>query len=92
MDRIELMKNIVAILRPFDMDQTLIVYEDGNKIDMAQVSVDDFNKVMFSMADQYEIDSADLVGPKRYAEGIKNQALAYSASQYACRPLNIRII
>lgn len=86
------MKNIVVILRPFDMDQTLIVYEDGNKIDMAQVSVDDFNKTMFSLADQYEIDSVDLVGPKRYAEGIKNQIIAYSASQYSCRPLEIWII
>ena len=28
------MKKIIAMIRPFDLDQILMVYEDGNKIDM----------------------------------------------------------
>ena len=28
------MRKIIAMLRPFDMEQTLMVYEDGNKFDM----------------------------------------------------------
>ena len=35
------MKKIVGVLRPFDLYQTIYIYEDGNQIDAFESTIDD---------------------------------------------------
>lgn len=67
------MKKIVSIIRPFQKEQTVMVYEDGNKIDIMQGSLDELGAVIYSLSQKHEISRVDLAGPKRFLAGIKEQ-------------------
>ena len=49
------MKKIVTILQPFDLKQTIFAYEDGNKIDAAQVETDNIANEICKMAKALDI-------------------------------------
>ena len=86
------MKKIIAMLRPFDMAQTLMVYEDGNKIDMVTTELNFLHPAIFSLVDKYEINQLDLVGPKKYLQGIREQIQEAEAAKYDYARLQINII
>lgn len=67
------MRKIVSIDRPFDMVKSFIVYEDGNKIDVQEYTVEDRTDKLFALVKKYNIKQVDLVGPKKYMAGVKNQ-------------------
>lgn len=87
------MKKIVALLRPFQYEQTLFVYEDGNKIDMAEATVDELNDSFFGFLEKYpDIDHIDLTGPKQYSAGIKKKFQEKEISKYEVNKVNVNII
>ena len=43
------MKKIIASIRPFDMQQHLYVFEDGEKIDEATVSLSDVENTVLEL-------------------------------------------
>ena len=44
------MKKIIGIIKPFEMQQSLIVYEDGNKIDICETTINDLMENLFQQS------------------------------------------
>ncbi len=66
------MKKIVCMLKPFSIQQQIYVYEDGNKIEAVECTIEDFTETIFTLNNNYEgLDEVDLVGPKQYAKGLQ---------------------
>lgn len=86
------MKKIVGILRPFDLKQTFYVYENGNKIDMANPTIDEITNTIFSLCEQHEITQVDLTGPKQYSKGIQEKIQQAELTKYRTSKITINII
>ena len=83
------MKKVLTVLHPFDMQQQVYVYDNGNKIDEAEPILDTLNDTLFAFIDKYELTRADFRGPKRYANGIvedfkKAEMTKYSEQKVEC--------
>lgn len=86
------MKKIVSIIKPFVINQNVFVYEDGNKIDVLSVSLNDIQNILVNTATQYEVTDIELIGSKKYLNGIVNKIKETEMSQYNEHKLNINII
>ena len=86
------MRKIITIDKPFEMAKTFMVYEDGNKIAIEHYTVDDRIEKLFALIEKYEIRQIDLVGPKKYMTGIKNQIDKANNSKFEFKDLEINII
>ena len=64
------MKKIIASIRPFDMQQHLYVFEDGEKIDEATVSLSDVENTVLDFINKYQIIYVDIAGPKQFNQKI----------------------
>lgn len=64
------MKKIIASIRPFDMQQYLYVFEDGEKIDEATVSLSDVENTVLDFINKYQITDVDIAGPKQFNQKI----------------------
>lgn len=64
------MKKIIASIRPFDMQQHLYVFEDGEKIDEATVSLSDVENTVLDFINKYQIIDVDIAGPKQFNQKI----------------------
>lgn len=85
-------KKIIAILHPFEYKHFIYVYQDGNKIDMAKVLIDDVPDNIITFAEKYEINKIELSGPKQYARGIQNKIQEYEITKYGKSRLDIELI
>ena len=85
-------KKIIAILHPFEYKHFIYVYQDGNKIDMAKVLIDDVPDNIITFAEKYEINKIELSGPKQYARGIQNKIQECEITKYGKSRLNIELI
>ena len=83
------MKKILSILQPFTLKQHIFVYEDGNKLEIAEASIDEFNDKILSLAQKYEIKKIEFLGPKKYSKGIAKQLLEENLSKYQIDALEI---
>lgn len=86
------MRKIVGILRPFEYQQKVFVYEDGNKIDGIQDTIDNIPMVIVELAQKYEITQVDLTGPKQYSKGISQKIHNKEFTKYNKNILNINLI
>lgn len=87
------MKKIIGMIRPFELNQTLMVYEDGNKIDLCQTTITDLSGTMLSLMDKHQTYQADLVGPKKFIIGLKNEIKEAAMLKYETAPeIEINII
>lgn len=86
------MKKIIGRLRPFQMEQNLLVYEDGNKIDFIQTDMENLHTALFQTMEKYDVYRFDIVGPKKYSTGIKNQILKSAITKFENKELEINII
>lgn len=86
------MKKIVGIIRPFDVSQKFYVYEDGNKIDAIDVSINAMNKALFELIDKYDVHQIDLSGPKQYIKGLSNSFKEEELLKYNVNSTEINII
>ncbi len=86
------MKKIVSVIKPFVINQNVFVYEDGNKIDVISVPLDNIQDVLINTATKYEITDIELIGSKKYLNGIVNKIKETEMSQYNEHKLNINII
>lgn len=64
------MKKIIASIKPFDMQQRLYVFEDGEKIDEATVSLSDVENTVLDFINKYQITDVDIAGPKQFNQKI----------------------
>ena len=86
------MKKIVSVIKPFVVNQNVFVYEDGNKIDVLSVPLNDIQNILVNTAIQYEVTDIELIGSKKYLNGIVNKIKETEISQYNEHKLNINII
>lgn len=86
------MKKIVSVIKPFIVNQNVFVYEDGNKIDVVSVPLNDIQNILVNTATQYEVTNIELIGSKKYLNGIVNKIKETEISQYNEHKLNINII
>ena len=86
------MRKIIGMVSPVAPSQQIYVYENGNKIEMFNIGVDEITNTVFAMADQYtDIEQVELFGPKQYANGIAKRIKDAEASKYSNRSLEIII-
>ena len=86
------MKKIVSVIKPFIINQNVFVYEDGNKIDVLSVPLDDIQNILINTAIKYEVNDIELIGSKKYLNGIINKVQEEEIKQYNTNKLNIKII
>ena len=86
------MKKIVSVIKPFVVNQNVFVYEDGNKIDVVSVPLNDIQNILVNTATQYEVTDIELIGSKKDLNGIVNKIKETEMSQYNEHKLNINII
>lgn len=86
------MKKIVSVIKPFVINQNVFVYEDGNKIDVLSVPLNDIQNILVNTATQYKVTDIELIGSKKYLNGIVNKIKETEMSQYNEHKLNINII
>lgn len=67
------MKKIITMLQPFALNQNIIVYENGNKIDMKESTIDNLVEEVSKLIEQYDIKQIDFIGAKQYAKGLGNK-------------------
>lgn len=86
------MKKIVSVIKPFVINQNVFVYEDGNKIDVLSVPLNDIQNILINTAIKYEVNDIELIGSKKYLNGIINKVQEEEIKQYNANKLNIKII
>lgn len=86
------MKKIVSVIKPFVVNQNVFVYEDGNKIDVLSVPLNDIQNILVETATKYEVTDIELIGSKKYLNGIVNKVRETEMSQYNEHKLNITIV
>ena len=86
------MKKIIGIIRPFDVKQILYVYQDGNKLDNIQPTIDSIPEQVIQLAYKYEISQIDLSGPKRFTENIIKKIKQREMTKYNKNELIIKCI
>ena len=86
------MKKIVSVIKPFIMNQNIFVYEDGNKVDVLSVPLNDIQNILVETATKYEVTDIELIGSKKYLNGIVNKVRETEMSQYNEHKLNITIV
>ena len=67
-------KKIIAILHPFEYKHFIYVYQDGNKIDMAKVLIDDVPDNIITFAEKYKINKIKLISSndKEYSYSVED--------------------
>ena len=86
------MKKIVSVIKPFIINQNVFVYEDGNKIDVLSVPLDNIQNILINTAIKYEVNDIELIGSKKYLNGIINKVQKEEIKEYNANKLNIKII
>ena len=83
------MKKLVGVLSPFQVEQFLYVYEDGNKIDAVESTVDDFVKDSIELIKKHELTEMTIKGPKKYSKMIASKIESSELLKYTTIKINL---
>lgn len=83
---------IVGIIKPYDRKQQFSIFKDGNKIQTIDFKMEDLNDGLVVLAQQFETNQIDLVGPKQYIRGLIKQIKELEKTKYSKDELEINII
>lgn len=86
------MKKIVGILRPFLFKQQLFVYENGNKVDMVEVTMDEVAETVLGLCYSHAIREVDLTGPTKYSVKVRADIQNAEIAKYSKNDIKIDII
>lgn len=86
------MKKIITLVQPFDAKQTVIAYEDGNKIDATQVNTPTFVEEVCAFAQKHDIHEINLGGAKQYAKGLVKKIMEENLTNFKLDPLDVKLI
>lgn len=86
------MKKIIGIIHPFDAYQTFYVYEDGNKLEVVQTTIEDIPDTVFRLSQVYDTYQVDLSGAERFNRGIIKQIKEKESIKYNNNKLIIKSI
>lgn len=83
------MKKIIGILQPFDAIQKVFVYEQGHQINAKGCSLEQLPNVLFTFANNYEIDTINLSGPTFFVDKVKKDIENIAITEYGYENINI---
>lgn len=86
------MKKLVAILQPFDLKQIVYAYENGNKIQVAEIETADVAEGICKLAQSLDAKEITLGGAKKYSQGIGKKIQEAAATQYSITDLEIKYL
>lgn len=86
------MKKIIGIIHPFDNLQTLYVYQDGNKLDFKQVTIDEIPETIFSLSQNYDVYQVNLSGAQSFSQKLAKEIQKEEATKYRRSKLTIKCI
>ena len=86
------MKKLVTLLQPFDLKQIVYAYEDGNKIQVAEIETAKVADGICKLAQSLEIKEINLGGAKQYSKGIGKKIQEAAAAQYSITDLEIKYL
>lgn len=86
------MKKIVGVIQPFDFKQTFYIYEDGNKIDVKEIEIEELKKSILNLAKENDINEIDLIGSCKFSTGLKEQIEKEELLKYNSNNIKINII
>lgn len=85
------MRKIISLIRPFDIEQTIMVYEDGNKLDVVTANLDNLNSIVLGLVEKYDVYNLNLIGPQKFLNGIGNKIKKEFSLKYSNKELTINI-
>ena len=88
------MKKIMVMIQPFTVEQNILVYEDGNKIDAITVqNVDTIVPQLMTYTQKYtDIEQIAFVGTKHYNRIYGNKFQESEMKEYGINKIEIKYI
>ena len=86
------MRKIITILQPFDLKQTVIAYEDGNKIQVAEIETVEIANEICKLAKSLEVTEINLGGAQQYSKGVGKKIQEIAMTQYSINNLEIKYL
>lgn len=86
------MKKIIGIIHPFDIYQTLYVYEDGKELENIQTRMKDLPKTVLDLSNTYKTYDVDLSGAQYFTKNIIKKIQEEEMLKYNEYKLTIRCI
>ena len=86
------MKKIVSVIKPFVINQNVFVYEDGNKLEIVQTTIEKIPDTIFELSHTYDVYQVDLSGAQRFTKGIIKQIQEKEMLKYNENKLIIKCI
>ena len=88
------MKKVVVMIQPFTIEQNILVYEDGNKIDAETVSsVDNIVPQLIAYTKKYnDIEQIVFIGAKHYNKIYGNKFQESELAEYGNNNITIKYI
>ena len=83
------MKKIIGVLQPFDAMQKIFVYDQGRQINAKGCPLEQLPNVLFTFANNYEIDTINLSGPTFFVDKVKKDIEKEAIKEYGYKKLNI---
>lgn len=80
------MNKVIVFFQPFDILQTIMVYQNGEIVDIKKIEIEKVPNVIKSVCSTYNIQDVDLKGNQGYLEKCKAEIL----TDYSL--LNVNII
>jgi hypothetical protein len=87
------MKKLVVRVQPFSKMQYIYIYDSEQKtVPSVTTDIENLTFALSELAKEKEIQRIDLVGPKKYSEGIKTQIEDIQKTLYQKNDLIINLI
>lgn len=86
------MKELVCKYQPFDLTQTVSIYEDGKIKSNIKIETGNFNEQILKIIRAEQINCIYFKGHKKFSQGIKDQIKRYEKAHYCSDKLIIKII
>lgn len=87
-----LMKNIICSIQPFDLNQTIYIFEDNKEIKSMKVPTTEFQYTILDLWRKDGITDVTFKGHKKYSEGIKHNIKKLEKIKYVSDIINIKVI
>lgn len=85
-------KNIICSLQPFDLNQTIHIFENGKQIKSMKVPTTEFQYAILDLWRKDGIADVTFKGHKKYSEGIKHNIKKLEKIKYVSDMINIKVI
>jgi len=86
------MDKIVAILKPFEIQQHFYVYKNGNRVEEVTTKMQDVCETVVELAKEYNIKKIDFAGPKQFTSGLIDHIKKIEMVKYEINDLDMNTV